>query len=134
MAVEIERKFLAKTDVLAFCQYGVIITQAYLFTGARNTIRIRRADMKAFLTWKGPKSGCAREETEVEVPLSLGKILLALVPTRVLVRKTRYRVKHAGAVWDVDVFAGRHEGLILAEIEMAHEDQPVMLPRGSTVR
>ena len=40
----------------------------------------------------------------------------------------RYRVAHAGAIWDVDVFGGALDGLILAEIEMAHEDQSVTLP------
>jgi adenylate cyclase len=128
MPFEIERKFLASPAVLDHCQSGTIITQGYLFTDARNTIRIRRADMRAFLTWKGPKSGPTRDETEVEVPLAMGKALLAIVSPRARLRKIRYRVDHAGAIWDVDVFAGRHEGLILAEIEMAHEDQAVMLP------
>ncbi|MGH1570428.1 hypothetical protein ACRAWG_06855 [Methylobacterium sp. P31] len=42
--------------------------------------------------------------------------------------KTRYRVEHAGAVWEVDVFGGALAGLILAEIELEREDQPVVLP------
>lgn len=42
--------------------------------------------------------------------------------------KTRYRVAHAGAMWDVDVFGGELAGLILAEIELEREDQPVVLP------
>lgn len=80
MPVEIERKFVANTDMVAFCQCGVIIVQGYLFTDARNTIRIRRTDMRAFLTWKGPRTGCSREETEIGVPLSIGKFLLAIAP------------------------------------------------------
>lgn len=128
MPLEIERKFLASTDVLAHCQFGTVIVQGYLFTDARNTVRIRRADMRAFLTWKGPKTGATRVETEVEIPLAIGKVLLAIVLPTARVRKIRYRVDHAGARWDVDVFAGRHQGLILAEIEMAYEDQTVTLP------
>lgn len=128
MPFEIERKFLASPAVLAHCQSGTVIVQGYLFTDARNTIRIRRADMRTFLTWKGPKSGPIREETEVEIPLAMGKALLAIVSPTARLRKIRYRVDYAGAIWDVDVFAGRHEGLILAEIEMAHQDQAVMLP------
>ncbi|MET3415159.1 CYTH domain-containing protein [Methylobacterium sp. 1030] len=128
MPIEIERKFLASPAVLVHCQSGTVIVQGYLYTDACNTIRVRRADMRAFLTWKGPKCGPTREEVEIEVLLALGKALLAIIPPTARVRKTRYRVDHAGASWDVDVFAGRHEGLILAEIEMAHEDQAVTLP------
>ncbi|MBE7245450.1 MAG: CYTH domain-containing protein [Actinomycetospora chiangmaiensis] len=128
MALEIERKFLAKPDVLALCRSGVPLVQGYLYTDTRNTLRVRRAGERAFLTWKGPKSGAVREEVEVEVPLQMGEELLADVPVPERIQKTRYRVEHAGAVWDVDVFGGTLDGLILAEIEMACADQPVALP------
>lgn len=58
----------------------------------------------------------------------MGKVLLAIAPPRARIRKTRHRIEYAGAIWDVDVFGGAHTGLILAEIEMAHEDQSVVLP------
>jgi adenylate cyclase len=128
MAFEIERKFLAKPDVLALCRSGVLLVQGYLYTDTRNTLRIRRAGERAFLTWKGPKSGAVREEIEVEVSLQMGEELLADVHPEKRISKTRYRVEHAGAVWDVDVFGGALAGLILAEIEMAREDQLVVLP------
>jgi adenylate cyclase len=128
MALEIERKFLATPDVLPLCRSGVLLVQGYLYTDSRNTLRVRRAGGRAFLTWKGPKSGAVREEIEAEVPLQMGEELLADVPVQERIRKTRYRVEHAGAIWDVDVFAGALDGLILAEIEMARADQRVALP------
>ncbi|MGH1570885.1 CYTH domain-containing protein [Methylobacterium sp. P31] len=123
-----ERKFLASTAVLPFCRSGTLLVQGYLYTDAYNTIRVRLAAERAVLTWKGPKSGARREEVEFEVPLSMGEALLADVPPQARIQKTRYRTEHAGAVWDVDVFGGVLDGLILAEIEMVREDQFVVLP------
>jgi len=42
--------------------------------------------------------------------------------------KTRYLVEHAGHVWEVDVFAGDNEGLIVAEIELDDADESFELP------
>ncbi|MGU3422874.1 hypothetical protein [Methylobacterium sp. D54C] len=64
----------------------------------------------------------------MEVPLAFGRAPLASMPATPRLQKNRYRVEHAGAIWDVDVFGGALDGLILAEIEMAREDQPVVLP------
>ena len=129
MALEIERKFLATRAVLPLCRSGTLLVQGYLYTDARNTLRVRRAGDRAFLTWKGPKSGASREEVECEVPLSMGEALLADVPLEARVQKTRYWIEYAGAIWDGDVFGGALDGLILAEIEMAREDQFVVLPQ-----
>ena len=128
MALEIERRFLATPAVLPLCRFGTLLVQGYLYTDACNTLRVRRAGDRAFLTWKGPKRGATREEVECEVPVPMGEALLADVPPDARLRKTRYRIEHAGAVWDVDVFEGALQGLILAEIEMARADQPVALP------
>lgn len=128
MAVEIERKFLAVPAVLDLCRSGTPVLQGYLYSDAGNTVRVRRAGERTLLTWKGPKSGASREEIEIEVPRLIGEMLLASVPPQARVEKIRYRVEHAGAAWDVDVFDGAHAGLILAEIELAREDQQVVLP------
>ena len=128
MTLEIERKFLATPAVLRLCRSGTLLVQGYIYTDALNTLRVRRAGDRAFLTWKGPKSGATREEVECEVPLQMGEELLADVPPHERIQKVRYRIEHAGAVWDVDVFEGALDGLILAEIEMAREDEPVVLP------
>ncbi len=58
----------------------------------------------------------------------MGEALLADVPLNERVQKVRYRVEHAGAIWDVDVFQGALAGLMLAEIEMTRENQFVALP------
>ena len=47
---------------------------------------------------------------------------------RPLIAKSRHEVAHAGRVWHVDVFEGENAGLVLAEVELAHPDEPVALP------
>jgi CYTH domain-containing protein len=42
--------------------------------------------------------------------------------------KQRYLAEHAGAVWHVDVYGGVLQGVVIAEIELVHEDQNVVLP------
>ncbi len=68
------------------------------------------------------------------MPLPIGEALLAGVPSHARIQKIRYRIEHAGAVWDVDAFGGALDGSILAEIEMASEDQFVELPPWSSRR
>ena len=48
------------------------------------------------------------------------KGLLRKLAPRSLVEKTRYKLRYRGHVWSVDEFRGRHAGLVLAEIELAH--------------
>jgi len=128
VGLEIERKFLATPAVLAFCQSSTLLTQGYLFTDAMTTVRIRRAGDRMLMTWKGPRHGFSRTETEFEVVWEAGEALLASVPPQARIEKTRYRIEHASAIWEVDVFGGRLEGLILAEIELTREDQLVVIP------
>ena len=47
---------------------------------------------------------------------------------RPLIEKTRYRVSHAGLVWEIDEFEGENRGLITAEVELKDEHQSVTLP------
>ncbi|WP_336491118.1 CYTH domain-containing protein [Methylobacterium nigriterrae] len=128
MRVEIERRFLAAPEVLTRCQSGVHIRQGYLHTDDKNTLRVRRAGERGFLTWKGKKQGSSRAEFEREISPDTADFLLRLLPPERCLEKMRYRVEHAGLMWDVDVFEGPLAGLILAEVELQHEGQPVTLP------
>lgn len=128
MPVEIERKFIAHPSVLALCRSGTRFVQGYLYTDDANTIRIRQAEDRTLITWKSSRRGACRDEIEFAIAPRDGAALLARVPPGRRLEKTRYRVEHAGAVWDVDVFGGALAGLILAEIELEREDQPVVVP------
>ena len=40
----------------------------------------------------------------------------------------RYKVEHAGLVWEIDEFFGKNQGLIVAEVELQSEDQDFLKP------
>jgi len=129
MAVEIERKFLVTGEGWRErAGPGRRFCQGHVATADHASVRIRRTDNKAFVTIKGKRNGIARPEFEYEIPTADAEEMLKTLCKRPLLEKTRYCVEHAGLVWEVDVFVGRNEGLILAEVELDHPDQPVSIP------
>lgn len=123
--LEIERKFLVTSDAFrALATKVVRIKQGYLSTNEKSTIRVRRWDDQAFLTIKsrGEAGSCAHFEWEREITPADAEALFPLVQSA-LIDKTRYIVPAAnGLTFEVDVFHGENEGLILAEIELPSED------------
>jgi adenylate cyclase len=63
-----------------------------------------------------------RLEFEYSIPLTDGAVLLGLREGG-LIEKLRYRLPWYGLVWEVDVFQGESLGLVIAEIELPHEDK-----------
>jgi len=129
MGVEIERKFLVdpeKWQELTKPE-GTVFRQGYMLRDALKTIRIRVTDSKGFITIKGQTTGISHSEHEYEIPVKDGNELLAAFCDAV-VSKIRYCISFAGKLWEVDVFSGDNEGLIVAEIELDDEleafDQP----------
>jgi CYTH domain-containing protein len=86
-------------------------------------VRVRIANDKALITIKGPRTGLRRAEFEYEVPHADAEEMLNTLCAGPLVEKTRYFVQHDGLTWHVDVYHGVLEGLVLAEVELAREDQ-----------
>jgi adenylate cyclase len=128
MGTEIERKFLVSGDAWRTAvAERVSLHQGYLAVDNGNTVRIRLADHRAWLTVKGPAAGARRTEFEYAVPPDDALTLLALCGNRV-VDKTRSRVPNAGHIWEVDEYEGPNAGLITAEVEMATESEEVQLP------
>jgi len=125
--LEIERKFLVQDRSVLEGVPGVSYRQGYLSTDPERTVRVRLAGDRAFLTIKGITQGASRAEFEYEVPPADAEALLALCE-RPLVEKTRHCLEHAGLVWEIDVFAGENDGLIVAEVELPAPDTPVDVP------
>lgn len=130
MAVEIERKFLVKDDSWkAHVVSNYHIIQGYLVGEPKLAVRLRIIDDKeALLTIKGKGEGIARPEYEYPIPLEDAKGMLLMCGTRVLEKKRHLINANDGLKWEVDVFAGRHAGLVLAEIELPSLDTNVELP------
>jgi CYTH domain-containing protein len=128
MGMEIERKFLVRPGWKPQST-GTSFMQGYLYAGVDGpTVRVRVAGHKAFLTIKGPAEGLARLEYEYAIPPDDAHHMLKSLAGGRVIEKIRYLVEHAGHTWEVDVFAGRNSGLVVAEVEIAHPDEPVVLP------
>ena len=129
MPIEIERKFLvdhARWEELPKPS-GVMYRQGYLNDIPGKTIRVRLAGDKAYITIKGLTVKASRSEFEYEIPIADAKEMLSLF-TPVQVEKVRYRILFNQKIWEVDVFGGENEGLILAEIELINADESFELP------
>jgi adenylate cyclase len=128
MALEIERKFLVDARRLPIQEGGgTPYVQGYLSKGPAS-VRIRIAGPKAFLTVKGPASGISRPEFEYPIPVADAQAMLERLCLKPLIDKTRHRIPHGGHTWEVDVFHGANDGLVVAEIELGSEAEAFVLP------
>lgn len=122
--IEIERKFLVtSTDFIDESQICFEIAQGYLSSHPERTVRVRIKGDKGYLTIKGEgnESGMSRYEWEKEIPIEDAKNLLPLSEKGVI-EKTRYNIKKGNHTFEVDIFHGENNGLIIAEIELENED------------
>lgn len=123
--LEIERKFLVRSE--AFRQQATscqIIAQGYLNSHPERTVRVRISGEHGILTIKGKtnEGGTTRFEWETEMALIDAMPLLAICEPGVI-HKKRYLVPIGKHLYEVDVFEGDNQGLIVAEIELTHEDE-----------
>lgn len=128
--IEIERKFLVtSTEFIkeAFRQSRIV--QGYLNSNPERTVRVRMKSNKGFLTIKGigNETGLSRFEWEKEIPVTEAEQLLHLCENGVI-DKIRHEVKVGNNVYEVDVFSGVNEGLIIAEIELTDENESFEKP------
>ncbi len=129
MASEIERKFLVRDDSWRErARDPMRIRQGYVAAGPKASVRVRISGDRAWLNLKSATVGVSRAEFDYEIPLADGEKLIDTLCERPLIEKTRYFVDHAGHCWEVDVFEGENAGLVVAEIELASEDEPFELP------
>lgn len=134
MPVEIERKFrVISDDWRVLADAGCRLRQAYIAHDAYGSVRVRLtrdalAGDRAWLTLKGARTGMVRDEFEYQIPVTDAEEMLDRLCSGPVIEKVRYRVPHDGKIWEVDVFAGAVEGLILAEVEMRAVDERFDLP------
>lgn len=124
MATEIERKFLVRGEFKKYSVKNLEIIQGYLSVDPARIIRLRISDNRAILSVKAPagENGFSRYEWEFEIPLKeASEILKVCLPE--IIRKTRYLVPFSNHTFEVDIFHGRNEELIIAELELTSEDE-----------
>lgn len=127
---EIERKFLVNSEAFKEEAFkSMSIAQGFLNSDKLRTVRVRMTDDEGFLTIKGKSSasGLTRLEWETEIPKEEAKTLLELCEPG-QIKKTRFYVNVGQHVFEVDVFHGDNQGLIVAEVELSSEDEGFQKP------
>lgn len=124
MTKEIERKFLVLGDFKKHAIKSHKIAQGYLSAVPERTVRVRMRKHQGFITIKGISnaSGTTRFEWEKEISVNEAENLLLLCePT--IIEKIRHIVpSNDNLYFEVDEFFGENKGLLIAEIELPHEN------------
>lgn len=128
MAIEIERKFLVRDDSWRpLAAQSIPILQAYICSSTQRAVRVRTAGGRAWLSVKSAVTSLKRREYEYEIPLADARELFGICP-RPPLEKVRHKVLHEGKVWEIDEYGGENSGLVVAEIELAGEDEKFPMP------
>ena len=114
---EIERKFLVQCLPDNFRESRcLIIEQGYLATeSAGRQVRLRKTGSSTSLTFKVGR-GSHREEREIKLTPKQFALLWPGTAGRRL-RKVRYEIPWDNVLIEIDIYRGRHAGLVVAEVE-----------------
>lgn len=129
MALEIERKFLVANDSWrSQVSRSVKIRQGYLNRSGKCSVRVRSAAGRGWLNLKSATLGAKRCEYEYEIPARDAEELLKTLCVGALIEKVRHFVHFGDHLWEIDVFEADNQGLIVAEIELTHPEEPFLRP------
>ena len=128
MAKEIERKYLVNLATWVPQNAGTHFKQGYLNAQKERVVRVRIEGAKAKLTIKGITTGVTRAEFEYLIPVEDAAILLDNLCEQPLIDKHRHKEVHGGKTWEIDVFHGDNQGLVVAEIELTSEAEAFERP------
>ena len=129
--IEIERKFLVKNETYKSESIKKqLITQGYLSSDPKRSVRIRICEQNAYITIKGQtsESGTSRYEWEKEINIEDAKQLMLLCREGV-VTKIRHLIPFKNHTFEVDEFLKDNSGLVIAEIELSNENEDFERPR-----
>jgi CYTH domain-containing protein len=128
--LEIERKFLvANSEWRHSAVRSVSIRDGLIAIYKDRKVRVRICGDIATIAIKGPRIGIGRPEFEYEIPMADAERMLSTICQDDTLEKQRFFVEDAGATWQVDVYGGILQGVVIAEIELKQESQELILPR-----
>ena len=127
MNLEIERRFLINESNFTLPKVRKSIKQGYLFSDSNQALRVRMIREEYILTYKYKKSAINRYEFEYPISQEDGEKLLSL-SDNLIITKDRYYRKIDRHLWEIDIFDGENEGLIIAEIELGDENEKINIP------
>lgn len=131
MAREIERKFLLRSAAWReLVDSGVVLRQGYLTVAGSGSasVRVRMEGEGGYLNIKSLELGIARDEYEYPIPLADAEQMLNTLCSGPQIIKRRYRLPIGHHCWEIDEFSGANAGLVVAEIELNHPDEPFERP------
>ena len=115
--MEIERKFLIKSLPSLEGVKHSQIKQGYFSIKPEG--RVRKKDDEYYVTEKG-EGDLVREEKEYRIDEKSANVLFEMSKTYII-EKTRYYIPFGDYTIELDVYEGRHEGLVVAEVEFPSE-------------
>lgn len=123
MALERERRFLIKDLIAMFLQVEEKeeIVQWYLSTKPSIRVRWLPGEDRYILTSKRRVSKDSSNEVEIDLPSDDAAELI----TNALGKVSKVRLTLPQG-WEVDVFTGDNAGLIIAEIELDEDEDPIL--------
>lgn len=139
MPIEIERKFLVKDKniYLDFCcsvepcgkrcfdmVNGDDLQQGYLSENVR--VRLNWSSNEACLTIKSNRVGASRSEYTYNIPFDEAEEIFRCCQYHV--EKERHGFFCNNKYWELDIFKGDNDGLVMVEVELRAEDEDVKLP------
>ena len=128
MPREFDRKFLVRSDAWKQGEKPIRITEGYLSRTNERVVRVRLAGGKGSIAVKGRAQGPRRKEFEYDIPPAHAAEMLDQICERPLLDKLRHRISVAGITWEIDEFLGENAGLVIAEVQLARNGQPIALP------
>jgi adenylate cyclase len=127
--LEIERKFLVTSDSWRKeARASTFMRQGYLTDERHCSVRVRIEGETATLNIKSATVGAQRLEFEYDIPLLDAHRMLDALRCKPLIQKVRFYIDVGAHTWEIDVFQGENAGLIVAEIELDHPDEPFDRP------
>jgi len=131
MSLEIERKFIV-TDDSWFCNEFESVTdieQVYLSIDPCVRIRIsddlKQAKMCCEISTDDPR---VREEIEFPIDYDYARRIANEFNGKQSVFKERFVINVDGRKWEVDRFFDENLGLVIAEIELSHAEEEIVVP------
>lgn len=129
MPLEIERKFLVAHDGWkASVTRSAKIRDGLISMSHGRKTRVRIAGGRATITVKGEYTGFVRSEFEYPIPVSDAEEMLRTMCDDRVLEKTRHYASHGGLTWEIDVYEGLLEGVVIAEVELDQADRELDLP------
>tara|TARA_B100001750_G_C15494912_1_gene593551 strand:- start:1669 stop:2130 length:462 start_codon:yes stop_codon:yes gene_type:complete len=125
--LEIERRFLVDQSKFILPDKKKSIKQAYLMFDDSQVLRIRKIENNFLLTYKYKKTNINRLEFEYQIPNEDGDKLMSL-SKHFIIEKDRYYHQLGKHLWEIDIFYGKNQGLVIAEIELNDENEDIEIP------